>query len=167
MAESNMGLTSGSAGDFMKRVIMVFGFWFVIGGVIALSYSEVVTRIYTMRDVDVEESPEDLEERRLMPYQVLGFAMTFGMGMVVTRLSLELLCGSSKETCATVSGHCHNGTGSPTVPEVVDEPADEYDGPPPPQPPQPMVPQPMPQPPPAFVRPAPPQNMQPDPYQRQ
>ncbi len=137
---------------------MVLVFWFVIGGVLALAYSEVVTRVYTLADPDAPDSVDpDLDARRLAPWQVLGLALSVGAGMLVVRVALQFVYSSfGNKTCAVITNSdLLKGSVGAEVPE---------DFPPPPQPlAQPLaVPQP-----PALVRPAPPQAMAADPYRGQ
>ena len=160
-------LTSGSIVDLIKKSIIIFVFWFLIGGLVALAYSELVTHVYVMRDVETEESPEVLEERRLLPYQVFSFALSFAGGVLISYLALEVVASSSKEY-HTILINCSESPSSSNIP--ISPP------PPPPPAPEPSAPAPPPPPPPPHVfhqdtrqvvRPPPPQVLQPDPYNYQ
>ncbi len=120
---------TNSLGDFVKHSLMVFSFWFIIGGILALAYSEVVTRVYTLDlDGDSDEEDPDLETRRLVPWQILGVAVSVATSVLMTRWALEAVCANfGREACGVLSG-VNGGEPKPSPPEVDDFP-------PPPEPP--------------------------------
>jgi len=96
-----------SVGEFVKRTLMVFVFWFFVGGVLAVVYSELATRVYTTRDTpDAEEIDDDeLQLRRLEPHHMFAFALALASAVVVGRVALEFVASQSgRETAAIISG---------------------------------------------------------------
>lgn len=96
-----------SAGEFVKRTLMVFVFWFALGGILAMAYNVVVTRVYTCR-LAAEDDPipeDELSLRQLDDHQMLSFALALGAAAVTGRIVLEFVASNfGRDTAAIVSG---------------------------------------------------------------
>lgn len=94
-----------SFGEFLKRTLMVFVFWFLIGGVLAFTYNMLVSRVYTRRENGDDVDEDELFLRQLDDYQMFAFALCLGATAVTGRILLEFIASNfGRDTAAVMSG---------------------------------------------------------------